>query len=207
MAATRCSDTSQRQIASCVLENFCENPCLRNIVLSLQQVAKNQIRQNLCELLLRQNSVAGTKIFTKILLHTRSDLSLRRVAVTCCCNLSPDLYTWSDLSPRLVAATCCPVCTDLYKCVQLVQGEIMLISITITFFLILKKTSQTSFFFFETSKLVSPQFFLFTLFCFREKKRRKNLTTNLNKFCLHAVAGFATHCANRHGALHPRSKV
>ena len=33
------------------------------------------------------------------------------------------------------------------------------------------------------------------------------LTTNLNKFCLHAVAGFATVCANRHSALHPRSKV
>ena len=65
---------------------FCENLCLRNIILSLQQVAKNQIRQNLCDLLLRQNSVAETKIFTKILLYTRSDLSLRRVAVTCCCN-------------------------------------------------------------------------------------------------------------------------
>ena len=36
---------------------------------------------------------------------------------------------------------------------------------------------------------------------------RKNLKTNLNKFCLHAVAEFATHCSNRHGALHPRSKV
>ena len=44
VAATRCSDTSQRQIASCVLENFCENLCLRNIILSLQQVTKNQIR-------------------------------------------------------------------------------------------------------------------------------------------------------------------
>ena len=86
VAATRCSDTSQRQIASCVLEKFCENLCLRNIILSPQQVTKNQIRQNLCDLLLRQNSVAETKIFTKILLRTRSDLSLQRVAVTCCCN-------------------------------------------------------------------------------------------------------------------------
>ena len=68
--ATSCSntvrDTSQRQIASCVLENFCENLCLRNRILSLQQVAKNQIRLNLCDLLRRQNSVAATKIFTKI---------------------------------------------------------------------------------------------------------------------------------------------
>ena len=70
-----------------------------------------------------------------------------------------------------------------------------------------KNTSNTSFCFFETSKLVSPQFLLFTLFCFREKNREKNLTTNLNKFCLHAVAGFATHCANRHGALHHYIKI
>ena len=75
-----------------------------------------------------------------------------------------------------------------------------------SFVLILKKTSHTSFCFFETSKLVSPQFLLFTLFCL-ERKTEKNLTTNLNKFCLHAVAGFATHCTNRHGELHPRSKV
>ena len=86
VAATRCSDASQRQIASCVLENFCENLCLRNIILLLQQVAKNQIRQNLCDLLLRQNSVAEKKIFAKILLYTRGDLSLPRVAVTCSCN-------------------------------------------------------------------------------------------------------------------------
>ena len=66
VAATRWGDTSQRQIASCVLENFCENLCLRNRILSLQQVAKNQIRLNLCDLLRRQNSVAATKIFTKI---------------------------------------------------------------------------------------------------------------------------------------------
>ena len=67
--------------------------------------------------------------------------------------------------------------------------------------------NYANFCFFETSKLVSPQFLLLTLFCFREKNGEKNLTTNLNKFCLHAVARFATHCANRHGALHPRSKV
>ena len=53
----------------------------------------------------------------------------------------------------------------------------MLISITIILLLILilKKTSHTSFCFFETSKLVSPQFLLFTLFCFREKKGEKAL--------------------------------
>ena len=50
-----------------------------------------------------------------------------------------------------------------------------------SFFLILKKTSHTSFCFFETSKLVSPQFLLFTLFCFREKNGEKTLQlTSIN---------------------------
>ena len=61
-----------------------------------------------------------------------------------------------------------------YKCVQLVQGEIMLISITIILlFNFEKKTFHTSFCFFETSKLVSPPFLLLTLFCFREKNGEK----------------------------------
>ena len=50
-----------------------------------------------------------------------------------------------------------------------------------SFFLNLKKTSHTSFCFFETSKLVSPQFLLFTLFCFREKNGEKTLQlTSIN---------------------------
>ena len=92
VAATWWGDMSQRQIASCVLENFCENLCLPNGILLLQQVAKNQIRLNLWDLLWRQNSVAATKIFTKILWYTRSNLSLRHVASPCCCNLSPSVY-------------------------------------------------------------------------------------------------------------------
>ena len=69
-----------------------------------------------------------------------------------------------------------------YKCVHLVQGEIMLISITIILpFNFEKKTSHTSFCFFETSKLVSCQFLLFTLFCFREKIGEKTLQlTSIN---------------------------
>ena len=47
--------------------------------------------------------------------------------------------------------------------------------------IILKKTSHTSFCFFETSKLVSPQFLLFTLFCFTEKNGEKTLQlTSIN---------------------------
>ena len=80
VGATRCGDTSQRLIASCVLENFCENRCLLDIILSEQQVAQILSDLILCDLLLRQNYVAETKIFTKILQHTRSDLSQRRVA-------------------------------------------------------------------------------------------------------------------------------
>ena len=41
---------------------------------------KNKIRLNLYDFLRRPNSVAATKIFTKILHYSRSDLSLRRVA-------------------------------------------------------------------------------------------------------------------------------
>ena len=53
---------------------------------------KSQIRLKLCDLLRRQNSVAATKIFTKILQCKRSVLSLQRVSATCCCNLSPRVY-------------------------------------------------------------------------------------------------------------------
>ena len=71
--------------------------------------------------------------------------------------------------------------TYIYKCVQLVQGEIMLISITIILLFNFEKTSHTSFCFFETSKLVFPQFLLFTFFCFREKNGEKTLQlTSIN---------------------------
>ena len=92
---------------------ICENLCRCNRILSPQQVAQIQSDLIFCDLLQRQNSVAETKIFTKILQYTLSDLSLRRVASPCCCNLLPDLFTWSDLSLRRVAATCRLVCTDL----------------------------------------------------------------------------------------------
>ena len=57
----------------------------------------------------------------------------------------------------------------------------MLISITIILLFNFEKTSHTSFCFFKTSKLVSPQFLLFTLFCFREKNGEKTLQlTSIN---------------------------
>ena len=107
VAATCCGDTSQRQIASCVREKFCENLCLCNRILSPRKVAQILSDLIFCNMLLRQNSAAETKIFTKILKYTRSDLSLLCVAATCCCNLSPSVYRplrWTLLAvkrPRL----------------------------------------------------------------------------------------------------------
>ena len=71
---------------------YCENLCLWNRILLVQPVVKNQMILNLCNLLHRQNSVSETKIFTKIIQYTRSDLLLWCVAVTCCCNLLASAY-------------------------------------------------------------------------------------------------------------------
>lgn len=77
--------------------------------LSLQHVAKNQIRQNLCELLRRQNSLQRQIFIPKSPVHTKPFVpAMRR------CNYSPDLHTKSDLSPRLVARTHPLVCFDPY---------------------------------------------------------------------------------------------
>ena len=105
VAATSCCDTSQRQIASCVQETFGENLCLCNRILSPRRVVQILFDLIFCNMLLRQNSVSETKIFTKILQYTRSDLSLRRVVATCCCNLSSSVptFTASNLSNELEA--------------------------------------------------------------------------------------------------------
>ena len=97
VAATCRNDTSQQQIASCVLETFCENLCLCNRILSQRHVAKNQIKQNWCNLLQQQNSVAETKIFTRF--------PSTHEAI-CRCNVSP----------QHVAATCCRTCTHQVIC-------------------------------------------------------------------------------------------
>ena len=117
VAATCSNDTSQRQNRfECKWRIFCENLCLCNIILSQQHVAKNQIRQNLCELSRRQNSIAETNIFTKSLQYTQSDLSLRCVATTCCCNLSvagPVHTEWS-----VVSTCCCNLSPSVYRSVS-----------------------------------------------------------------------------------------
>ena len=66
--------------------------------LSLEQVAKNQIRLNLCDLLQRQNFVAETKIFAKIFQYFSCVLE-----VVCLC----------DMCPGLVGTTFYLVCINL----------------------------------------------------------------------------------------------
>ena len=58
------------------------NLCFRNSVLSSQQVAKNQIRLNLCGFSGRQNSVAETKNSQVLQSVCRCDVSPERVAAT-----------------------------------------------------------------------------------------------------------------------------
>ena len=59
---SRLRDTLQQQIASCVLDNFCENLC--------------------------QYSVIIAKLFQ----YRRGDLSLRSVTANCCCDSSPSVF-------------------------------------------------------------------------------------------------------------------
>ena len=67
VAAIRRDDTSQRQIASCVWRNVCENLCLRNRILSLQQVAKKSNQTEFVRRVVATKFVAETEIFTEIL--------------------------------------------------------------------------------------------------------------------------------------------
>ena len=109
VAAPRWGDTMQRQSASCVLENFYENLCFRNRILSLQQVAKNQIRLNLYRQRFWQNSPVHTKRFFAA--------KCRRDMLPACRRLLFPL-----LATRHVAVTCRPVCTDFKY-----SGEVSLI--------------------------------------------------------------------------------
>ena len=61
------------------------NLCLLDPVLTLQQVAQNQISFNLCSLPRWVNSVMEANIFTEILQYTWHDLLLPPVTGTCYC--------------------------------------------------------------------------------------------------------------------------
>ena len=87
VAATRYGDMSQRQIASCVQENFCENLCLCNRVLSQQQVAQMGLIwffATCCsdKIMLRRQRFSQKFSSTHEAI-CRCDVSLQRVAATC----------------------------------------------------------------------------------------------------------------------------
>ena len=62
----------------------------QNFVAATRRKKSNQTES--ARLVVATNSVAATKIFTKILQYTRSDLSLQYVTATCRCNLSSSVY-------------------------------------------------------------------------------------------------------------------
>ena len=84
--ATSCSNTVRQHVAAtncfvCTGEFLGKSLSLQwNFVAATSH--KNQIRLKLCDLLRQQNSVTATKIFTKILQYTRSDLLLRKGRLT-----------------------------------------------------------------------------------------------------------------------------
>ena len=93
--ATSCSNKVRRHVAA-TNRFVCTGEFLwkslspqQNFVAATSRKKSNQTES--VRLVAATNSVAATKIFTKILQYTRS-----------------------DLSPRHVAATCCLECTDLY---------------------------------------------------------------------------------------------
>ena len=94
--ATSCSNKVWRHVAAtnrfvCTGESLWKylSP-QQNFVAATSRKKSNQTES--VRLVAATNSVAATKIFTKILQYIRSDLSLQRVAATCCCNLSPSVY-------------------------------------------------------------------------------------------------------------------
>ena len=92
---------SRRHVAATVNRSVCMQQMLP------QQVAQIQSDLIFCDLLQRQNSVSETKIFTKILPYTRSDLPGRFVAATCRLTLLLQLVARPVHMEWSVAATCC----------------------------------------------------------------------------------------------------
>ena len=111
VAVTCLGDTSERQIASCKLENFSENLCFCNRSLSQQHVAKKSNQTEFVRLVAATKFCCRDKDFHKISPgHTKRFVTAmcRRnmllqlvagpvhtewsVAAICCCNLSPIVY-------------------------------------------------------------------------------------------------------------------
>ena len=120
----------QWQILPCVVENFCENLWLHNRILLGQHVTKNQIRQNWCNLLWQENSFAETKIFTKILQDSQSNLSLWCVAATSRPACTHRVIHRHELLLQLVTYSV-PTSTEKSKCQYVSHDQIFLLLITV----------------------------------------------------------------------------
>ena len=99
VAVTCRGDTSQRQIASWVLGNFCQNLRLCDRILSQQHVARNQIKQNLCDSLRHKIllQLQGQDFHNNSPVHTKRSVAPQQVAactygVICRCDLSPSVF-------------------------------------------------------------------------------------------------------------------
>ena len=105
-SATSCSHKVRRHVAA-TNRFVCTGEFLwkslspqQNFVAATSRIISNQTES--VRLVAATESVAATKIFTKILQYTRSDLSLQRVAATCCCNLSPSVYRPLSVSNHIL---------------------------------------------------------------------------------------------------------
>ena len=94
--ATSCSNTVRRHVAA-TNHSVCTGESLwkslspqRNFVAATSHKKTNQTES--VRLVAATKFCCSDKHFLKILQYTRSDLSLRRVASPCCCNLSPSVY-------------------------------------------------------------------------------------------------------------------
>ena len=90
-----------------------------------------------------------------------------------------------------------------YKCVKLVQGEIMQISMTIILLFNFEKNISYVFPFLRNFKISFPSVFTVTLFCFREKNGEKTLQLTSINFVyerlreLRRIARIAMACCTR----------
>ena len=128
VAAICHTTTSHRQITLFVLDNFYENLCLRNRILSQQHVTKNQIIQfvqlvgviKFCcrDKDFHKNSPVHTKQFVTVMCHCKVLLQLVTqpvhtewsVSTTCCCNLSPSEWQClGDMGKSLSQSSQCVV--------------------------------------------------------------------------------------------------
>ena len=94
--ATSCSNTVRRHVAA-TNRSVCTGESLwkslspqRNFVAATSRKKSNQTES--VRLVAATKFCCSDKHFLQILQYTRSDLSLRRVASPCCCNLLPSVY-------------------------------------------------------------------------------------------------------------------